>query len=43
MTTSYAVLGQFGDAIRFIFEGQTTSEGTHVGWLAVPGPDCGST
>ncbi len=31
MTTSYAVLGQFGDAIRFIFEGQTSTEGTHVG------------
>ena len=31
MTTTYAVLGEFGDAISFIFQGQTSTEGTHVG------------
>jgi len=31
MTTTFAVLGQFGDAIQFIFEGETTREGTEVG------------
>jgi osmoprotectant transport system permease protein len=31
MTATYAVLDQFGDALRFIFEGETTREGTEVG------------
>lgn len=31
MTTTLAFLGQFGDAISFIFEGETTREGTEVG------------
>jgi len=31
MTTSLAFLGQFGDAIRFIFEGETSREGTQIG------------
>ncbi|MEA2363732.1 MAG: osmoprotectant transport system substrate-binding protein opuBD [Thermoleophilaceae bacterium] len=31
MTAAYAVLGQFGDAVRFIFEGETTREGANVG------------
>ena len=31
MTTTYAFLGQFGDAIEFIFEGRTSQEGTQIG------------
>ncbi|MEA2402438.1 MAG: osmoprotectant transport system substrate-binding protein opuBD [Thermoleophilaceae bacterium] len=31
MSATYAVLGQFGDAVRFIFEGETTREGADVG------------
>ncbi len=31
MTTTLAVLGDFGDAIQYIFEGETSREGTHVG------------
>jgi osmoprotectant transport system permease protein len=31
MSTSLAVLGEFGDAIEFIFEGTTTREGNDVG------------
>ena len=31
MTTTFAVLGEFGDAIQFIFQGETTREGTDVG------------
>jgi osmoprotectant transport system permease protein len=31
MTATYAVLGEFGDALRFIFEGETTREGADVG------------
>ncbi|MBA2630408.1 MAG: ABC transporter permease [Thermoleophilaceae bacterium] len=31
MTTTFAFLGQFGDAFEFIFKGQTTREGTEVG------------
>ena len=31
MSTSLAVLGEFGDAIEFIFEGRETQEGTDVG------------
>jgi osmoprotectant transport system permease protein len=31
MTAGYAVLGQFGDAISFIFQGETTREGVDVG------------
>jgi osmoprotectant transport system permease protein len=29
--TTFAILGDFGDAIRFIFEGETTREGADVG------------
>ena len=31
MTATYAFLGEFGDAIQFVFEGETTREGTEVG------------
>jgi osmoprotectant transport system permease protein len=31
MTTTLAVLGDFGDAIEYVFEGRTTTEGTEVG------------
>ena len=31
MTTTIAFLGDFGDAIQFIFQGETTQEGTEVG------------
>jgi osmoprotectant transport system permease protein len=31
MTTTLAFLGQFGDAIEYVFEGRTTVEGTEVG------------
>jgi osmoprotectant transport system permease protein len=31
VTTTLAVLGDFGDAIQYIFEGETSREGTHVG------------
>jgi osmoprotectant transport system permease protein len=31
MSATYAVLGQFGEAVRFIFEGETTREGADVG------------
>jgi len=31
VTTTFAFLGQFGDAFEFIFKGQTTREGTEVG------------
>jgi osmoprotectant transport system permease protein len=31
MTTQLAFLGQFGDAIQFIFQGETTREGAEVG------------
>jgi osmoprotectant transport system permease protein len=31
MSASYAVLGQFGDAVNYIFEGETTGEGANVG------------
>jgi osmoprotectant transport system permease protein len=31
MTTTLAFLDQFGDALQFIFEGETTREGTQVG------------
>ena len=31
MTTTFAVLGEFGDAIQFIFQGETTQEGADVG------------
>ena len=31
MTSTFAFLGQFGDAIQFIFEGETSQEGTEVG------------
>ena len=31
MTTTFAFLGEFGDAITYIFQGETTREGTEVG------------
>ena len=31
MTSTLAFLGQFGEAIQFVFEGETTREGTEVG------------
>ncbi len=31
MTTTFAFLGQFGDAIQFIFQGETSREGTQIG------------
>ena len=31
MTTTFAFLGEFGDAIQFIFQGETTREGADVG------------
>lgn len=31
MSTTLAFLGQFGDAFQFIFQGETTKEGTEVG------------
>jgi osmoprotectant transport system permease protein len=31
MTTTLAFLGEFGEAIQFVFDGQTTREGTEVG------------
>jgi osmoprotectant transport system permease protein len=31
MTTTLAILGQFGDAISYIFQGETTREGADVG------------
>ena len=31
MTTTLAFLGQFGDAIQFIFQGETSREGTQIG------------
>jgi osmoprotectant transport system permease protein len=31
MSTTFAFLGDFGDAVRFIFEGETTREGADVG------------
>ena len=29
--TTLAFLGQFGDAIQFIFQGETSREGTQIG------------
>ena len=31
MSTTLAFLGEFGDAIQYIFQGETTQEGTEVG------------
>jgi osmoprotectant transport system permease protein len=31
MTTTFAFLGEFGDAVSFIFQGETTREGANVG------------
>ena len=31
MSATYAVLGEFGDAVQFIFQGETTREGAEVG------------